>query len=250
MSKQGTPIWYELMTPDPAAAQRFYENVLGWKVADSGMAGMDYRLASAGDAMVAGLMAPPREGIPANWGIYFAVADCDAAARDAQSAGASICVPATDIPGVGRFAVLTDPQGAVFNILKGEGSDSQAFDQSKPGHGNWQELMTTDPKAALSFYGKLFGWSEARVHDMGAMGGYHIISHDGREIGGMMGLGGAPMACWLPYFGSSGIDASTKRIAAAGGKVIRGPMEVPGGAFIVVATDPQGAHFAIVGPKG
>ena len=250
MSRQGTPVWYELTTSDPDAAQRFYTKVVGWSVADSGMPGMDYRIAKAGEAMVAGMMLPPAEGIPPNWAIYFAVDDCDKTAATAGAAGAKVCMQPTDIPGVGRFAVLTDPQGAAFSILQGDGSgDSLAFDQAKTGHGNWQELMSTDPKAALAFYSTLFGWKASSAMDMGPMGTYQLFSHQGQDIGGMMGLGNAPMPCWLPYFGTDGIDAAITRITAAGGVTVHGPMDVPGGAFIVVARDPQGAHFALVGPK-
>lgn len=250
MSRQGTPVWYELTTPDLDAAQRFYTKVVGWTVADSGMPGMDYRIAKADQAMVAGMMVPPADGIPPNWGIYFAVDNCDKTAATAAAAGAKVCMQPTDIPGVGRFAALADPQGAAFCILQGDGSgDSQAFDQMKTGHGNWNELMSTDPKAALAFYGGLFGWKASRAMDMGPMGTYQLFSHQGQDIGGMMGLGNAPFPCWLPYFGVQGIDAAITRITGAGGRSVHGPVEVPGGAFIVVAQDPQGAHFALVGPK-
>jgi predicted enzyme related to lactoylglutathione lyase len=84
---------------------------------------------------------------------------------------------------------------------------------------------------------------------MGAMGKYQLFSHDGADIGGMAGLGNAPAPAWLPYFGANGIEAAITRIKAAGGKLLDGPMEVPGGAFTAVAQDPQGAWFAVVGPK-
>ncbi len=250
MSRQGTPVWYELMTPDPDAAQGFYGKILGWSVSDSGMPGMDYRIAKAGEAMVAGMMRPPTDGIAPNWTIYFAVENCDSAVAAAQTAGASVCMEPTDIPGVGRFATLADPQGAAFCILQGVGDgDGQAFDQKKTGHGNWHELMSSDPKAALAFYGRLFGWKPSTAHDMGSMGIYQVFSHQGQDIGGMMGLGNAPMPCWLPYFGVNGIGAAMARITANGGTTVMGPREVPGGAFILVAQDPQGAVFALVGPK-
>lgn len=248
MSKQGTPVWYELTTPDLDAAQAFYAKVIGWSVGDSGMPGMDYRIAKAGEAMVAGMMQPPQAGIPPNWRIYFAVNDCDAAAHAAKAAGAAVHMPPTDIPGVGRFAVLADPQGAVFAIMTMD-DPGQAFDQQKTGHGNWNELMSTDPAAALIFYNRLFGWMKSTPIDMGEMGTYQLFSHMGQDIGGMMGMGNAPFPCWLPYFGVDGIEAAITRIAAAGGQKVHGPMEVPGGAFIAVALDPQGAHFALVGPK-
>jgi uncharacterized protein len=249
MTKQGTPVWYELSTSDVNAAQGFYEKVLGWTIGDSGMEGFDYRIAKAGEEMVAGLMVPPMENVPPWWAIYFAVDDCDATAKAAEAAGGKIHVPPTDIPNVGRFAVLSDPQGAAFCILKGTGDGSAAFDQKKMGHGNWHELMSTDPKAGLAFYQKLFGWTPSQAMDMGAMGTYQIFAHQGQDIGGMMGLGNSPIPCWLPYFGADGIDAALGRIKANGGSDVAGPMEVPGGAFIVVARDPQGAFFALVGPK-
>ena len=249
-SPKGTPVWYELMTPDLAAAQTFYADVIGWKIGDSGMPGMDYRLASAGESMVAGMMAPPNEA-PTAWIIYFAVPDCDAAVKAVMAAGGKTYMAPTDIPGVGRFAALADPQGAAFCLLTGTGDGaSTAFDQKKTGHGNWHELTTSDPKAALAFYGAQFGWTASTAMDMGPMGTYQIFAHQGGDIGGMMGLPpGLTMPYWLPYFGVDGIDAAITRITKGGGKVMHGPAEVPGGAWIIQATDPQGAFFALVGPK-
>lgn len=249
-SPNGTPVWYELMTPDPAAAQRFYGDVLGWQIGDSGMPGMDYRIAKAGGDMVAGMMAPPPEA-PTAWIIYFATPDCDATVKAVMAAGGKTYMAPTDIPGVGRFAALADPQGAAFCVLTGAGEGSStAFDQRKTGHGNWHELTTSDPKAALAFYGAQFGWTAGTAMDMGAMGTYRIFAHRGADIGGMMALPpGLTMPFWLPYFGADGIDAAIGRITKGGGKVMHGPAEVPGGAWIVQATDPQGAFFALVGPK-
>lgn len=252
MTLQGTPVWYELSTSNVDAAQAFYEAVIGWKVIPSGMEGFDYRLARVGEAMVAGMMVPPMEGVPPWWAIYFAVDDCDKTAAAIKAAGGQVHVPPTDIPNTGRFAIVTDPQGAAFGLLTPlpmETPQAPAFDQKKEGHGNWNELMSSDPKAGLAFYGKLFGWKATTAVDMGEMGTYQVFAHDGQDIGGMMALGNAPVSCWLPYFGVNGVAAAIARIKAAGGKLMNGPMEVPGGAFIAVATDPQGAHFALVGPK-
>lgn len=252
MTAQGTPVWYELSTSDPDAAQTFYGKVLGWAVSDSGMAGIDYRLARMGGAMVAGMAALPGPQVPPNWMIYFEVDDCDATAGHVEAAGGRIVAGPADIPETGRYAVLTDPQGAHFGILQSlpmETPQAPAFDQGKAGHGNWHELMSTDPKAGLDFYTRLFGWKPAQAMDMGEMGTYQLFSHAGKDIGGMMGLGNAPVPCWLPYFGTTGTEAAIGRIKAGGGEVIAGPMEVPGGAWIAVARDPQGAHFAVVGPK-
>jgi predicted enzyme related to lactoylglutathione lyase len=245
---QGTPCWYELTTKDLDAAEAFYGKVIGWDISDSGMEGMDYRLAKAGGSMVAGLMAMPEA--PTFWLLYFAVDDCDATARAAEAEGATVHRPPTDIPGVGRFAILTDPQNASFAILQPlPGSEGGAFDQAKLGHGNWHELYATDPEAALAFYGKLFGWTESRRMDMGEMGFYHLIAHNGTEIGGVFDPGPGAPPHWLPYFGVDGAESALARITGGGGTLRNGPMEVPGGAWIVQAADPQGAGFAVVGPK-
>jgi predicted enzyme related to lactoylglutathione lyase len=245
---QGTPCWYELATTDLDAAQAFYATVIGWSVSDSGMPGMDYRIAGMDGAMVAGLGGCEAPDDAPRWTIYFAVDDCDKATAKAKRAKARVRVKPTDIPGVGRFAALADPQGAAFSILAME-DESQAFGQMKPGQGVWHELMSTDPVAGLAFYSGLFGWTKSTPMDMGEMGTYQIFAHQGQDIGGMIGMGNAPHPCWLPYFAVDSIDAAIARIQGAGGQKAHGPMEVPGGAFVVVATDPQGAHFALVGGK-
>lgn len=253
----GSPCWFELMTSagNLGAAEAFYGDVLGWTTSDAGMDGFTYHLASSGGDMVAGLMEPPRgaEGMPPFWMIYFAVDDADAAVAAIEAAAGRVHRAPADIPGTGRFAVVADPQGAGFGILAplpmpgGEGG--RAFDQAKAGHGNWTELMTTDPAAGFDFYSGLFGWQKSNAVDMGAMGTYQVFSHGGADIGGMMGLGNAPMPGWLPYFGVNGVSAAIARVQAGGGKLAHGPTEVPGGAFIALAQDPQGAWFAMVGPK-
>ena len=160
-----------------------------------------------------------------------------------------------DIPGTGRFAVLADPQGAVFGVLQPlpmeEGSEAgNAFDQKKE---EPRQLERADdratPRRASRFYSGLFGWTKSTAVDMGEMGTYQVFAHNGADIGGMMGLGNSPVPCWLAYFGVNGVDAAIGRIRDNGGKLVHGPQEVPGGAFIAVAQDPQGAHFAVVGPK-
>ena len=263
MSFHGNPCWYELGTSDLKGATAFYEKILGWQITDAGMEGFTYLLARSGDEMVAGLMSNDmQEGPPPpNWLIYFAVDDCDATAARITSAGGSIYKPPADIPGTGRFAVVADPQGAVFGILQPDLSQmtpeqiakaqtTGAFDQKKAGHGNWNELMTLDPEAGLAFYADLFGWTKGRGMDMGAMGTYQLIQRNGGHIGAIQPLQQAPVPNWLPYFGVNGsVTAVIAAIKEAGGSVHHGPSEVPGPAWIAIAQDPQGAWFALVGPE-
>jgi predicted enzyme related to lactoylglutathione lyase len=243
----GLPCWYELGTNDLAGATAFYAATLGWSVADSGTPGMTYLLAKAGETMVAGIM--KAEGMqPVAWSIYFAVDNCDATVAAATALGAKVYMPPADIPNTGRFAVLGDPQGATFALLQPlPGGTGGAFDQQKMGHGNWNELITPDPTAALVFYGKLFGWTESRAMEMGPGMTYHLIAREGLDIGGTCALPGVPPH-WKPYFGVASAKAAMAAVTAAGGRVLHGPDEVPGGAFTVQIADPQGATLALVGP--
>lgn len=196
----GHPVWFELVTVKGqlAAAGDFYASVLGWQVADSGMQGFTYHLAIAQGGLVGGLMEMPDDvsGMPPAWTIYFGVDDAVRAAGDIRAAGGRIFREPADIPGTGRFAVEADPQGAAFGILAPlpmeSGSETQAFDQQKAGHGNWTELMSTDPASGFDFYARLFGWTAGDAMDMGGMGTYQLFRHDGPDIGGMMALGQAP----------------------------------------------------------
>ncbi len=253
----GSPCWYEMgSTSALEAIEPFYVNVLGWNIQESGMEGFTYHLATSGGDMVAGLytMPPGMEGVPSHWLIYFAVDDADAAARAIVAAGGVLHREPADIPGTGRFAVAADPRGAAFGILRPEpmpgGGAGHAFDQEKSGHGNWNELMTPDPATDFDFYLALFGWEKTGAVPMGDMGSYQLFAQDGRDIGGYMGLGAAPVPAWLPYFGVNGIDAALERVRDGGGERVHGPVEVPGGAFTAIARDPAGAYFAMVGPRG
>ncbi|UXU75608.1 MULTISPECIES: VOC family protein [unclassified Paracoccus (in: a-proteobacteria)] len=254
----GKPCWFELTTAPGqlAAAGAFYNRVLGWDIADSGMEGFTYHLASHDEHPVAGLMetSPVCAEAPPNWMIYLDVDDVDATVRRVAELGGKVLRSPADIPGTGRFAVAADPQGAVFGLLQPSPMDPQppadagAWNQNRESHGNWIELMTTDPTAGLDFYAAIMGWDRGDSLDMGAAGTYQLFRWQGAEIGGMMGLGNAPQPCWLPYFGVNGVNAAMARITESGGQVLYGPAEVPGGAVIIAVRDPQGAHFALVGP--
>lgn len=244
-------IWYELLTTDPDAAGRFYSDVVGWTVKPSDQPGMDYRQWTIGGASVGGLMAIPpaaaEMGMRPAWLGYLAVADVDASVARIQAAGGGVRMPGTDIPGVGRFALVTDPQGAAIYVMSpiGEGP-SVSHAPMQHGHGGWHELHTTDWQAALAFYSAEFGWAGSRAMDMGPMGTYQTFNAGGGEIGGMMTSPNVPRPAWLYYFVVPSITPAIARLQAGGGTVLHGPMEVPGGAWIVQGQDPQGAMFALV----
>jgi len=116
----GAPVWFELMTTDAARAADFYGRAVGWRVEELPMGTFVYHLLFAGERRAGGMMqmGPEFGGMPSHWMIYFQVKDCDAAARRCAELGGTVAVPPSDIPGTGRFAVLRDPQGAVFSIIR------------------------------------------------------------------------------------------------------------------------------------
>lgn len=249
----GRFIWYELMTPDVAVAKRFYGEVVGWEAQDMLMPGMTYTVLNAKGAGVAGAIAlsaePQAPAIPPNWTGYVYVDDCDEASAKVKKLGGSVMREPTDIPGVGRFAVIADPHGAVIAIMKPvpppEARPKAA--RGTPGHGAWHELYAGDADKDIPFYQALFGWTETGRHDMGPMGVYHLFGNADGQVGGMMTMPRQiPHPCWSYYFEVDDIHAAATRVKKADGTVLMGPMEVPDGSWIVQATDPQGAGFALV----
>lgn len=256
---QGGFIWYELMTPDPAAATDFYSKVTGWTAKDSGMPGMSYTLFNVpGFEMgVAGMMELTPEftarNIPPNWTGYVWVDDVDAKAKEFADNGGTVHHQPQDIPGIGRFAVVADPQGAVISLFKPNTPDGPMPPAPAPGTQGtfgWHELMAGNGEEAFAFYSKMFGWTKDMAVDMGDMGVYQCFAQDGTAIGGMMTKPAEVSApFWGYYVNVDGIDAAMERVKAGGGTVVFGPQEVPGGSFILQCMDPQGAYFCLVSTK-
>ncbi len=248
-------IWYELLSSDPHAAATFYGAVLGWETADSGQAGMDYRFFSKDGVAVGGLMALPpgaaEAGMRPGWLGYVSVADVDRAVGSFIATGGALHMPAMDVPGIGRMAMVADPQGAALYVMTPIGTDAAtSFAPGKPGHGGWHELHARDWPTALAFYNRQFGWGEAGRMDMGPLGTYLQFNYgSGAMVGGMMNDPAAARPYWLYCFNVEDIDAATARIVASGGKVLMNPHEVPGGEWVARAQDPQGALFVAVGPR-
>jgi predicted enzyme related to lactoylglutathione lyase len=252
---RGRFVWHELMTTDPDAAVGFYSKVVGWKVrAHVGEQHPSYRLWMMGDAAMGGLMRLPddarRMGAPPHWMPYVAVPDVDAAVRQAQGTGARLYVPPKDIP-EGRFAVLADPQGATFSVYKPAPASTPPpdTDDVKVGGFSWHELVTTDWKRAWDFYRALVGWEHASSMEMGPGNTYWMFKRGGGTtvLGGMYNKSADMPAPphWLCYVLVPDADRAAETAARAGGKIVMGPMDVPGGDRIAGGLDPQGAAFAV-----
>jgi len=242
-------VWHELMTTDAKAAESFYTKVIGWDAKDSGLPDRTYTLLSAGPIFVAGLMSTPPNaaGAPPTWMGYIGVDNVDTYTDKVKAAGGSICLAPQDIPGIGRFAVAQDPHGAMFTLFTGSNLQPPSAEPGTYGLVGWNELHAADLETAWVFYSGLFGWTKADAVDMGPMGIYQLFATGGVPVGGMMTkTPQSPAPFWLYYFNVYSIDTALERVNLAGGKLLQGPHQVPGGSWIVQCVDPQGALFALV----
>jgi predicted enzyme related to lactoylglutathione lyase len=246
----GRPLWYELMTSDMKAAEAFYTTVVGWKTSPFEGAGQPYSMFNrSGDVAVGGVMTTPSEvKAPPFWAMYVGVPKLEDAAAHIKTLGGSECTEVITVPNVGRMQMMADPQGAVFYIYEPASEDQRPEGAPEVGEASWHELMTTDAPAAMTFYEKVFGWQPTQTMDMGPAGAYQMFNRPHGMIGGMMNK--APEMAnvppnWQIYFRVPDVHAAAERIKANGGQILNGPMEVPGGDWIVNAMDPQGAAFGL-----
>lgn len=253
-------IWYELMTTDSDAAARFYGEVVGWSIGGTPAEGQDYRMIGRSDGGNAGGVLKLTKdmidgGARPAWLGYLHTPDVDCTIAAAVAEGASVQMPATDLP-VGRIAMIADPQHAPVYLMTpipppGQPeATSDVFSVDRPQHVRWNELQSSDPEASVAFYTRHFGWTQQGDMDMGPMGKYRFIQHDGVGIGAIMPkLDVVPHSVWSFYIGVDDIDRAVAAVTAGGGTLNGAIMEIPGGEFSVHASDPQGAAFGLVGPR-
>jgi predicted enzyme related to lactoylglutathione lyase len=250
---RGQFVWYDLMTTDPGAARDFYQDIIGWGTQAWEGSETPYTMWTVADRPVGGVMELPEEaragGAPPHWLPYVGTPDVGATLARATELGGTVYVPPTDIPDVGQFAVLADPQGAVFAVFKPAGEHPTPPGPGQNGDFSWHELATTDYEAAFTFYQDLFGWEKTDAMDMGEAGMYQMYGLPGSEhpLGGMFSkppeMPGP--AAWLCYTTVADVTPASERVKELGGQVLNGPMEVPGGDMIAACMDPQGAMFAL-----
>lgn len=246
----GRPLWSELLTHDLKAAEAFYTDIVGWKIQPFDGSPTPYDMWTRdGGVMVGGAMTIP-EGMtfPPHWVFYVGVPTLEDAVSHIERLGGRSLSPVIEVPKVGRMRTMLDPQGAMFSVYEPASPPQQPEAPPELGDVSWYELYTTDAEAAKKFYGEIFAWRETETMDMGPMGKYHMF---GRSLGSMGGMMNKPDAMaqvpnhWLLYFRVPDVHAAGERAKAKGGKVLNGPMEVPGGDWIVQCMDPQGAAFAL-----
>ena len=254
MNPEGTPIWYELKSIDPDASKTFYDAVIGWTIEPQPAGEIDYRMIETGHGQVGGVMRLSDEmaagGASAGWSTYVGVEDVDATAAKVTAHGGRVAMGPWDVPGVGRMAAIADPHGVPLYIMRGASdADSTAYDRMGMGKCNWNELNTVDQAAANAFYAAVFGWGYPDKMAMGEFGDYVFVEAGGQTIGATMTVrDGGPPPGWCFYFRAPDIEAAAAKVVAGGGSVLHGPVDVPGGDRIIVASDPHGSLFGVVGP--
>src|SRR3954464_5278361 len=207
---QGDFIWYELMTPDPEGSKAFYDAVVGWDIGEGVAEYNGYRMIGSDGGFVGGVLPLTQEmqqgGARPTWLGYIHVKDVDRSVASIEQAGGKSQMPAADIPNVGRIAMVADPQGAPFYVMKPippaghENEPSTVFSPTDQGRCAWNELSTSDSGAARAFYGEQFGWRTENFMAMGEQGEYRFIDHHGLTLGAIAGTAAGQQPHWRFYF--------------------------------------------------
>ena len=241
----GTFSWVDLSTDEHDGAKQFYGELFGWEVEDMPAGDdMTYSMARLDGRDVAAIFKGDGE-LPPHWNSYVTVDDVDAMPEKVKAAGGEVMAEPFDVmESVGRMAVIQDPTGAFLNLWQAKDSIGAGL-VNVPGALTWNDLNTTDPEKAMAFYGDVFGWTFDAVDDATE---YWVIKNGDRTNGGVRPIdnsqAGDVPAHWLPYFACEDVGRAKARVEELGGRSFFGPMEVPGGSFVVVG-DPQGGAFAL-----
>ncbi len=245
----GNFVWYDYMAKDIDKAIAFYGETVGWKAQKWGDQG--YRMLMVGTTAVGGItdLSPEArsKGTPPHWLSYIETDNVDDIVKRCTKLKGTVVSQPRDIPTVGRVAILRDPQGATFGVVRSEsGQHMSTLDPSKVGAFSWSELLSSDWKAGFKFYSELFGWKKTEAMQMGEMGTYQMFAANKKDIGGMMNRPKEMKeTAWLYYVTTEDIDAAVTRVKTHGGKLVNGPMQIPGGGRVAQFLDNQGGSFAL-----
>jgi uncharacterized protein len=235
----GKFVWHDHVSSDPKRAREFYSQLFGWETEVWKPGEMDYPMIKSG-GQIHGGFGPAEGGAAAYWLGHVVVDDVDETTSRAEGAAGRLLFGPSDLPDVGRFAIVADPQGAVFSLYSPAG-------EQPPSEGVfvWDELLTSDIGAAKSFYGEILGWT-ARDTDMGEMT-YTIFRRAGDVDagGGMTMPPGMEAPLWLTYIATDNVDESAEKAKGLGAAIQTQPTDIPDIGRFAVIKDPTGAAVGI-----
>jgi uncharacterized protein len=246
----GKVVWADLVTPDLAAAERFYGGLFSWTFQTIHTGDSDYAVASADGRAVGGLYQksiPTGEHRQSAWLTFIAVRDVDSAKRVALAHGAKVVADSRTYPARGRQAVFTDPEGAVFAMLASSSGDAPDF-LAAPGEWIWSSLLSKDPAAEAGFYQEVFAYD---VFDLASEDGLdHVIlsSDDYARASANAFPGGSARRHphWLNFVRVDNTANSTAKAVALGGRVLVEPHADRHGGMVAVIADPAGAPVGLM----
>jgi predicted enzyme related to lactoylglutathione lyase len=246
---QGRFVWHDLATTDLEGAKASYGAIAPWTTKPWDDEG-EYFLWEMEGTPVGGVTRladlTDRAG-PPSWMPSVFVYDVDACVRQVPKLGGTVVMQPREIPHVGCWAIIAAPDGAAISIFEPSSKNPPGHDGApRVGEFAWHELSSNDWEASLRFYGRLFNWEKIREHDMGTNGTYVVFGQKGEALGGMFTRrDDAAKPGWTSYVEVPSVQQTMETVKSLGGQVMYGPHEVPGGSWIAMCADPQGARFAI-----
>ncbi len=246
--RHGHIVWHELMAPDGAAAEKFYGALFGWTFKHSDMGPMGtYRVIVAGGREQGGIVQTnAKDGIHPHWAGYVSVPDVDAAAKTAGENGGRVACAPMDIPNIGRFAYILDPEGAGFIVFRDNNGD--ATPPEMPGLGDfcWDTLAVHNGEQALAFYGVVAGWTRGKF---GEAPGLFFATAEGQTIVDVEAPQGGAPSHWMTHVVVQNLDNARAKAESLGAKIYAPNIEVPGVGKMAVIGDPWGAVISIFEPQ-
>jgi predicted enzyme related to lactoylglutathione lyase len=238
----GKFVWHTLFTDDPAAARRFYGDLLGWEFEDIGDGGTYTLIRAGGRPMGAMALMRPTPTLPdvSQWVSFMSVADVDEASALCRNGGSVYGGPA-DLKGLGRIAVVADPQGAPLGLIRSEIGDPADGREPQVGEFLWRDYVAGDLESAFAFYRQLAGYDHREYEP-----GYELFVAGGKERAGIFKSPWPNVTPnWLPYVRVADASAAAAKARSLGGEIILEPQPDVRNASTAIVTDPTGAAIAL-----
>ena len=246
--RHGHIVWHELMTTDGAAAEKFYGALLGWtfRHTDMGEKGI-YRLIDANGREQGGILETrPEDKIPPHWCGYVSVPDVDAAAKAAAENGGRVPCAPMDIPHVGRFAYVLDPEGAGFVVFRDNKGDSTPPEMPGLSDFCWDTLAVNDGERALAFYSAVAGWTRGKFGDAP---GLFLATGAGQTIADVEAPQGGAPSHWMTHVVVANLNDARAKAESLGARIYAPLIEVPNVGKMAIIGDPWGAVISLFEPQ-